>query len=98
MGEKPKPKRLYWRLEFPDKPDLSWIRSLEEARRFRSAGLDVGPGPIRIFRITVYSASELREWERQREAEIRREERERVASMLDFHAFDESAYRVRRMQ
>ena len=82
--EKPKPKRVYWRLEFIDQPDIRWIRTLQEARRMRGAALDVGcEGPLRIYRITVYSARELREWERQREAEIRREERERVAAWLN---------------
>lgn len=79
-----KPKRVYWRLAFVDQPDIRWISSLPEARRIRDAALDVGcRGPLRIFRITVYSARELREWERQREAEIRREEREKAQAERD---------------
>lgn len=61
--DRPKPKRIYWHSagEFrTDDPEL--------ADAWKKHGWA-------ITRVAVYSARERREWERQREAEIRREER-----------------------
>lgn len=76
--EKPKPKRIYWRADIKNctREASHRLNSSELADAWRKSGWV-------ITRITVYSARELREWERQREAEIRREERERVAAWLN---------------
>lgn len=71
--EKPKPKQVYWQTEGEfrtDSPELadSW-------RRWRKKWP--------VVKRTVYSARELREWERQREAEIRREERGHLIEQRD---------------
>lgn len=75
--EKPKPKRIYWRADIKNctREASHRLNSSELADAWRKSGWV-------ITRITVYSARELREWERQREAEIRREERERIADWL----------------
>lgn len=70
--EKPKPKRVYWSDGFGYKTSDP-----------NKAKMWIARWKWRVTRVTVYSARELREWERQREAEIRREERERVAAWLN---------------
>lgn len=69
--EKPKPKRVYWSDGFGYKTSDP-----------NKAKMWIARWKWRVTRVTVYSARELREWERQREAEIRREERERIADWL----------------
>ena len=70
MTAKPKPKRVYWRADV-EGYEVYAVRTNDArvAEAWRENGYPV-------VKVTVYSAREIREWERQREAEIRREERD----------------------
>lgn len=82
--KKPKSKLVYWREDLGYQTTDPHKAKIWIARKWR------------VTRVTVYSARKLREWERQREGEIRREERLRVAAWLFAEGYRAAASEIRR--
>ena len=93
-------------IEFAERVELAaaMVRLKQRRRQDPYAGTTCDPLQAEQWRrngwplvtVKVYSARELREWERQREGEIRREERLRIAAWLFAEGYCAAASEIRR--